>query len=484
MSSNSLDQKVTDLLSDRVVLKPLTRWNEAYKEFPRYVMEYLCARYVDPDNPVSGQQRIDRILSEHYVESGAKELIKSRIKEQVDRGYVLLGQLQVRLDATRDHYWAEVPALDDNFVRVSPRVLREHGDALLSGGAWGTMTIEYDASYELKGRIYPFYIREFQPFQITRLDLDDYIAKRELFDAEKWVALLMQSIGFNPEQFDEREKMLMLLRLVPFVEANYNLIELGPRETGKTYTYRNTSSKAFVISGGRATPATLFYNLATRKIGILGYKEVIFFDEIAHTQFTDPEATISVLKDFMQTGRFSRGPQEFSSQASIVLGGNIDTDIVRKAPADHYRHLFETLPEELQDTAFLDRLHAFLPGWELPKIRPENYAQGYGFITDYLAEIFGRFRRRNYQLHVTARVDFGGTTGRNQDAIKKTTAGLLKLIYPHRTVQTLTDDEFERCFELAVECRRRVVDQLATMQPSEFRHIEWAFERRPVPLEV
>jgi ATP-dependent Lon protease len=479
----SSDQKVLPLIGDRVVLKPLTRWNEAYKEFPRYVMEYLCARYVDPDSPVTGQQRIDRILSEHYVESGAKELIKSRIKERGDRGYILLGHFQVRLDATRDHYWAEVPALDDNFVRVSPAVLRDHGEILLTGGAWGTMTLEYDASYELKGRIYPFYIREFQPFQITRLDLDDYIAKRELFDTEEWIDLLMESIGFNPDRFSDREKMLMLLRLVPFVEANYNLIELGPRETGKTYTYRNTSSKAFVISGGRATPATLFYNLATRKIGILGYKDVIFFDEIANTRFTDPEATISVLKDFMQTGRFSRGPQEFSSQASIVLGGNIDTDIARKSPTNHYRHLFEILPEELQDTAFLDRLHAFLPGWEIPKVQPENYAQGYGFITDYLAEIFSRFRRRNYQLHVTARIDFGGTTGRNQDAIKKTTAGLLKLIYPHRTIQTLADDEFYSCFELAVECRRRVIDQLAVMQPSEFRRVRWTFDRRPTLLE-
>ena len=349
------------------------------------------------------------------------------------------------------------------------------------------MTIEYDASYELKGRIYPFYIREFQPFQITRLDWGDYVAKRELFDTDEWIGLLIQSIGFNPDQFSEREKMLMLLRLVPFVEANYNMIELGPRETGKTYTYRNTSSKSFVISGGRATPATLFYNLATRKVGILGYKDVIFFDEIANTRFADPEATISVLKDFMQTGRFSRGPQEFSSQASIVLGGNIDVsadrDTARQTPVERYRHLFEVLPEELQDTAFLDRLHAFLPGWELSKIRPENYAQGYGFITDYLAEIFNRFRRRNYQLHVTARVDFGGATGRNQDAIKKTTAGLLKLIYPHRTIQTLAEDEFERCFEMAVECRKRVIEQLAIMQPGEFRQVEWTFDRRATLLE-
>ena len=462
----ALDDKVIKLLGDRVVLKPLTRWNEAYKEFPRYVMEYLCARYVDPVNPVPGQHRIDDLLREHYVESDAKELIKSRIKEKSE--YVLLGSLQVRLEASRDHYWAEVPALGDNFVRIGQKVLQDYGEILLTGGAWGTMTIEYDARYEIKGRIFPFLIREFKPFQITRLDLDDYIAKRELFTTEEWIDLLVQTIGFKPEKFSDREKLLMLLRLVPFVEPNANLIELGPRETGKTYTYRNTSSKSFVISGGKATPATLFYNIASKKIGILGYRDVVFFDEIAATSFTDPEATISVLKDYMQTGRFSRGPLEFSAQASIVLGGNINTDLARRAPAEHYRHLFEVLPPELQDTAFLDRIHSFLPGWELPKIRPENYAQGYGLITDYLAEIFTRLRRRNYQTRVSAKVDFSGMTGRNQDAVRKISAGLLKLVFPHRTDETLTTDELDRCLSLAVECRERVLSQLAIMAPGEF----------------
>ncbi len=466
MQPETLDAKIVRLLSDRVVLKPLTRWNEAYKEFPRYVMEYLCARYVDPLNPIPGQHRIDELLTEHYIGSDAKELIKSRIKEKGE--YVLLGSLQVRLDAARDHYWADVPALAENFVRVSQKVLNDYGDILLTGGAWGTMTIEYDARYELKGRIYPFLIREFKPFQITRLDLDDYIEKRALFTTDEWIDLLITSIGFIPTRFTLREKMLLLLRLVPFVEANTNLIELGPRETGKTYTYRNTSSRSFVVSGGKATPATLFYNIASKKIGILGYRDVVFFDEIANTRFTDPEATISVLKDYMQTGRFSRGPLEFSAEASIVLGGNIDTNLEQRTPVDRYRHLFEVLPIELQDTAFLDRIHAFLPGWELPKIRPENYARGYGFITDYLAEIFTRLRRRNYQTHVSARADLAAMTGRNQDAVRKITAGLLKLIHPQRTDETLTAQELDSCLSLAIECRERVLAQLAVMAPGEF----------------
>jgi len=458
------------LMGDRIVLKPLTRWSEAYKEFPRYVMEYLVAKYVDPNNPVTGHQKIDMILTEHYVESNARELIKSKIKESGE--YILLGQLQVRLDAGKDHYWAEVPALGDNFVRISQKVLKDYGDVLLSGGAWGTMAIEYDPNYQLKTRIYPFYIREFTPFQITRLNLDDYIEKRAIFDKQEWIDLLIQSIGFNPAAFSERDKILMLVRLIPFVESNYNLIELGPRETGKTYTYRNTSSRSFVISGGKTTPAILFYNQLTRKIGILGQKDVVFFDEIANTSFTDPDATLSVLKDYMQTGRFTRGGLEFTAQASIVVAGNIGTDIEKKKPSDHYLHYFEVLPDELKDLAFLDRIHAFLPGWEMPKIKPENYAIGYGFITDYLAEIFNLIRRRNYQTIVNARIDFGNMTGRNQDSIKKTSSGLLKLIFPHKRLENINLEELKFCIDISVECRQRVLDQLAIMAPGEFKKIE------------
>ncbi len=465
--SLKLDDKIQKVFSGRVLLKPLTRWNEAYKEFPRFVMEYLVAKYVDPENPIVGQKKIDKVLNEHYVESAQRELIKSRIKEEGE--YILLGQLQARLDAARDHYWVDVPAIGENYVRINKRVLFEYGDLLLGAGAWGTMTIEYEPSYEMKGRIYPFYIKEFNPFQVTRLNLDDYIERRTEFSLDDWIDLLVQSIGFNPNRFSKREKTLLLLRLVPFLEANYNMIELGPRETGKTYTYRNTSSKCFVISGGKTTPASLFYNQATRKLGILGQKDVVFFDEVANTSFSDPDATISVLKDYMQTGKFSRGNQQFSAQASIVLAGNIDCDIENKRPSGQYHHLFSVLPKELLDTAFLDRIHCFLPGWEMKKIAPENYASGYGFITDYLAEIFYRFRRRNYQIIVDAKVNLGRMTGRNQDAIKKTTSGLLKILFPHRTPESIQPDEFDYCLQIGIECRQRILDQLAIIAPGEYK---------------
>jgi ATP-dependent Lon protease len=439
-------------------------------------MEYLVSRYVEPSNPVDGQKKIDRILSEHYSESAKKELIKSRIKERGQ--YTLLGQLSVRLDQARDHYWANVSALGDDTVRVAPTVLAQYGEVLLTSGAWGTMEIEYDGTYEIKGRKFPFYIRDFTPLQYTRLNLDDFVQKRAEFTAEEWLDLLVQSIGFNPTKFDRRVKMLMLLRLVPFVESNYNLIELGPRETGKTYMFRNTSNRAFVVSGGKATPATLFYNKATRKLGVVGLKHLVFFDEIANTKFDDAEASISVLKDYMQTGKFSRGDQEFSAQCSIVLGGNIDTNLDRREPDPRYRHLFEVLPLELQDPAFLDRIHAYLPGWEMPKIRPENYAEGYGLLTDYMAEIFAELRRRNFQTHVNALVDLGGMTGRNQDAIKKTSAGFLKLLYPHTTPETLTGKELAPLVEMATEMRQRVTDQLAKMLPAEFSGVRYEYSMK------
>jgi ATP-dependent Lon protease len=462
-----LNDKIAQELSDRVILKPLTRWNEAYKEFPRFVLEYLVARYVKAEDPVPGQQKIDRILSEHYTESSKKELIKSAIREKGE--YTLLGQLAVRLEAGKDHYWADVPALGENTVRVSQKVLRQYGEVLLTSGAWGTMLMEYDATYEIRGRKYPFYIKDFTPFQITRLDLDDYIDKRRRFTDDEWLDLLVQSVGFNPDHFDQRTKMLMMLRLVPFVESNYNLIELGPQQTGKTYTFRNTSSRSFVVSGGKATPATLFYHGAAKRIGVVGTKHVVYFDEISKTKFDDADASISVFKDYMQTGVFSRLGQEFRASASIVLGGNIEVVLKEKRPADRYLHLFGVLPEELRDTAFLDRLHAYLPGWEMPVINPADYATGYGFMSDYLAEILAELRRRNFLTHVAAQISFNGMNQRNQDAVKKTAAGMLKLLHPHVQAGEVAETIMTSMVAFAVEMRKRVIDQLATMKPTEFQ---------------
>ena len=465
-----LDHKVQELMSDRIILKSLTRWNDAYKEFPRFVMEYLVARFVDPANPVTGQTKIDRILTENWVDSAEKELIKSRIKE---KGlYNLLGSVQVRLDASKDHYWVTVPAIGENTVRITRNILVEHGDSLLAGGAWGTSTLEYDNNYKIGGRIYPFVMTEFKPFQITRVSLDDYIEKRRLFSTSEWIDLLMNTIGFDPSFYTLRQKLLYLLRLVPFVEKNYNMIELGPRETGKTYTYRNTSSRSFVISGGSTTPATLFYHKGLKRLGIIGQRDVVYFDEIGRTRFADADATVNILKDYMQTGLFSRGDQEFTAAASIVLAGNIEvaSDNGSPKPSDRYAHWLAVLPSEINsDTAFIDRLHAYIPGWEFQKIRKERYAKGYGLMTDYFAEILKRLRERAIQTIVAARVDFEGETSRNQDSVQKTTSGLIKLIFPHRDVDSIETEELKMCLDLAIETRQIVYDQMVVISPGEYQ---------------
>ena len=465
-----LDHKVQELMADRIILKSLTRWNDAYKELPRFVMEYLVARFVNPDDPIAGQAKIDRILTENWVDSAEKELIKSRIKE---RGiYNLLGSVQVRLDASKDHYWVTVPAIGENTVRITRNILVEHGDSLLAGGAWGTCTLEYDNNYKIGGRIYPFVMTDFKPFQITRVSLDDYIEKRRLFTTEEWIDLLMNTIGFDPSFFTLRQKLLYLLRLVPFVEKNYNMIELGPRETGKTYTYRNTSSRSFVISGGSTTPATLFYHKGLKRLGIIGQRDVVYFDEIGRTRFADADATVNILKDYMQTGLFSRGDQEFNATASIVLAGNIEvaTDSHNPKPSDRYEHWLAVLPAEVNsDTAFIDRLNAYVPGWEFQKIRKERYAKGYGLMTDYFAEILKRLRERAIQTMVAASINFEAETSRNQDSVQKTTSGLIKLIFPHRDVDTIEAGEMKLCLDLAIEVRQIVYDQMAIISPGEYQ---------------
>jgi ATP-dependent Lon protease len=466
-----LDQKAQELMPDRIILKLLTRWNDAYKEFPRFVMEYLVSRFVDPVNPVMGQSKIDRILTENWVDSSEKELIKSRIKEK--GVYKLLGSLQVRLDAAKDHYWVTLPVIGENTVRITRNILVEHGDSLLAGGAWGTCTIEYDSNYKIGSRIYPFVVTDFKPFQITRVSLEDYIEKRRHFGADEWIDLLMNTIGFNPAHFSTRQKLLYLLRLVPFVEKNYNMIELGPRETGKTYTFRNTSSRSFVISGGSTTPATLFYHKGSKRLGIVGQRDVVYFDEIGRTRFADADATINILKDYMQTGQFTRGDQEFTSAASIVLGGNIEVDTNNglSRPSQRYAHWLSVLPAELNnDTAFIDRLHSYLPGWELAKIRREFFAKGYGFMTDYFAEILKRLREKSMQSLVAARIDFSGETSRNQDSVQKTISGLVKLLFPHKDVDSIGFDELEMCLGLAIEVRQIVQDQMAIMSPGEYQN--------------
>lgn len=461
-----MNTRFRDTFKGKVVNKRLTI-NTGVDEFPRFVVEYLIDNYCTEENFQEDLQQVIRRLRENFVHGAEAEKIRHQIRES--RNHSILANLEVRLQETEDKYWGTIGAINESFVNVTESLVRQY-PMLLSGGMWGTISLTYDETEVHNKKIRPFKVTEFTPFQISIIDINEYLEKRAKFDAGEWLDCLINSIGLNPEKLSRREKLLYLWRLVPMVEANCNTIELAPRETGKTYIYRNQSYYATVLSGGKATPASLFINNATGKVGVVGSRDVVVFDEIANTDFTDPKALVSIMQGYMQDGKFSRGKKDILAFASIVLVGNID--IQAKMPHEKYYHLFEPLPDFLQVEAFIDRIHGYLPGWEIPKIHPGSLAQDYGFITDYFCEIMHELRRRDilgtikdrYQLLDTSSSQTG-ITGRDVRGVEKILSGMMKLMYPHGTI---TDDQLEELLLVALEARQRVRHQLHLMAAGEY----------------
>ena len=461
-----MNTRFKDTFRGKVVNKRLTV-NTGVDEFPRFVVEYLIDNYCTEENFQNDLQQVIKRLRENFVHGAEAEKIRHQIRET--RNHSIIANLEVRLQETEDKYWGTISAINESFVNVTESLVRQY-PMLLSGGMWGTITLTYDETEVHNKKIRPFKVTEFTPFQISVIDLDEYIEKRRQFEADEWLDILINSVGLNPDQLSRREKLLYMMRLVPLVEANTNTIELAPRETGKTYLYRNQSYYSTVLSGGKATPAGLFINNATGKVGVVGSRDAVVFDEIANTDFTDPKALVSIMQGFMQDGKFSRGKKEILAFASIVLVGNID--IQARLPHEKYYHLFEPLPDFLQVEAFIDRLHGYVPGWEIPKIHPGSLAQDYGFITDYFCEIMHELRRKDvlgslktrYQLMDTSTAQ-AGITGRDVRGVEKILSGLLKLMYPHGE---LTDDQLGEILSLAIEGRQRVRNQLHLMAPGEY----------------
>ncbi len=464
-----MNTKLKQVFRGKVVNKAHTV-NTGVDEFPRYVLEYLIDNYCDEDTFEQDMEKVVRRLKESFVYGAEAEKIRHYIRE--NRRHTVIANLEARLVETEDKYWATISAINESFVNIPEGIIRQY-PMLLSGGMWGTIDLTYDETEIHNKKIRPFKITAFTPFQVSVINLDEYLDKRREFTSDEWVDVLVNSCGLSPTEMTRRQKLLYLARCIPLVETNVNQVELGPRETGKTYLYRNISYYAQVLSGGKATPAQLFINLANGQIGVVGTRDVIVFDEIANTDFTDPRALVSIMQGYMQDAKFSRGKKEILAFASLVFVGNLD--VQGDQPHEKYYHLFEPLPDFLQVIAFLDRLHAYVPGWEIPKLRPDSTARDYGFITDYFCEIMHELRRTDALGAVRSRfelIDAGGTekglSGRDQRAVTKTLSGLLKLLYPDGR---LTDDELAEVLEVACELRQRVRDQLHLMAPGEYERV-------------
>jgi ATP-dependent Lon protease len=456
------------LFGDRIVNKGLAQQG-SFSRLPRYVAEYIVAKYVHEETAESDLERIKDQIRRRFPDPDQREVIKNELLRAGH--YTLIDRVEARVDLREESRWAVIPSLGEDRVRLDGRIA-DANPKLLAGGSWGTVELGYRPEVDEKN---PLEVTGFTAFQVNVTGLQDYIAGRARFTSDEWIDLLLGSVGYEPSYFPARRtKLLLLSRLVPLLERNVNLIELGPRQTGKTFLLRNTSPEVFVVSGGKATPATLFINLARGEIGIIGSRKVVVFDEIANTSFDDVEATVSVLKDFMESGQFSRGKQSFTSEASLLLCGNIDVD--GDQPLSSYRHLFEVLPKPLIDTAFLDRLHGYLPGWEIPKITRDALSVADGFVIDYLGAVFVRLRNDEFRDAVHALEFNRALTQRDLVAIERITAGLLKLLYPGGDFTTA---ELAELATLAVEYRQRVHDQLVKLAPGEFRPKRIAFEGMP-----
>lgn len=461
-----MNNKLKEIFEGKVVNKKLTV-NTGVDEFPRYVVEYLIDNYCGEETFEEDLFRVVKRLRENFVHGAEAEKIRHFIRE--NRNHAIIANLEARLVETEDKYWGMISAINENFVNISDSLVRQY-PMILSGGMWGTIELEYDEN-EIHGKkIRPFKVAGFTPFQISIIDTKEFIEKRRQFSASEWLDILVNSFGLDPERMNRRQKILYIMRAVPLAESNCNLIELGPRETGKTYLYRNMSYYAHVLSGGKATPASLFINLNTGRVGLVGSRDAVVFDEIANTEFTDPKSLVSIMQGYMQDAKFSRGKKEILAFASIILVGNLD--VQGKLPHEKYQHLFEPLPSFLQAEAFIDRLHCYLPGWDIPKLGPESASKDYGFITDYFCEIMHELRRieilgpvkRRFELFDTAKTSQGVTT-RDQKGVLKTLSGLLKILYPHGEI---SDDELVEALTYAIEGRQRIRNQLLTMAPGEY----------------
>jgi ATP-dependent Lon protease len=462
-----LDDLLTRHFAGKVVRKDLTKLVKEGANVPVYVLEYLLGQHCASSDPVvieGGLQRVKKILAENYVRPDEAEKVKSVIRE---RGSLkVIDKVTVKLNERRDVYEALLSNLGTKNVELDSAVVRRY-EKLLAGGIWSIVTLQY--SYEEGSQRSPFTIQDLKPIQMPNLDLEELFQGRRAFTEGQWLDVLLRSTGMEPANFAERVKWHLLARMVPLVENNYNLCELGPRGTGKSHIYKEISPNSILISGGQTTVANLFYNLATRKVGLVGLWDVVAFDEVAGISFADRDG-VQIMKDYMASGSFARGRDQINASASMVFVGNINQPVDTLVKTSH---LLAPFPEAMIDSAFFDRFHAYVPGWEIPKMRPEFFTDGYGLIVDYLAEWMREMRKRNFADAISKHFRLGRDLNqRDTIAVKHTASGLLKLLYPHEEYER---DAVARCLEYALEARRRVKEQLKKIGGMEFYEVHFSY---------
>ncbi len=464
-----LDQKANEIFPGKLVRKDLVRKVKVGANVPVYVLEYLLGKYCATDDPFAieaGLKLVNSILANNFVRPDESNKVQALVREKGK--YTLIDKVKVRYVSEEDKYWAELVNFGHKYVHIPDHYVRKY-DLLLTGGIWAQIEIRHEYDEEVRGRRSPFWIEKIKPIQVGSFDLEEYLKGRKQFTNEEWVDLLLRSIGLEPSFFERRLKLLILMRLVPLCEPNYNLIELGPRGTGKSYAYQEVSPYAILLTGP-TTVANLFYNMRTGQMGLVGLWDAVAFDEVADLQKM-PKEVITTLKTYCESGTFARGKEALSGHASIVMFGNTNQPVEVMVQTSH---LFMPLPEVIrEDMAFLDRIHFYIPGWEIPKMKNEFFTEHYGFVVNYLAEALRELRRHNFTEVIDRYFSLGShLNARDVKAVRKTVSGLVKLIYPDGE---MSKEELAELVEVALEGRRRVKEQLKKMGSFEYHQTSFSY---------
>ena len=471
---DSLDQRAAKAFDGYLVRKDLVRKYARQYPVPTYVVEFLLGRYcatTDEGEIEEGLAIVERQLADRTVRTGDEELFKARAR---DRGAIkLIDIVRARLDARTDSLIAELPSLGIKDVRVDDDLVNQH-ERMLTDGFYAEVTLSYDATIALEKNGRPFAIDSLRAIQLSKADLLDTLYRgRRTLTSEEWRQLLLRSVGLEPGALSERAQIVALIRMAPFVERNYNLVELGPRGTGKSHLFQQISPYAHLISGGKATVAKMFVNNATGQRGLVCQYDVVCFDEISGVSF-DQKDGVNILKGYMESGEFSRGKESIRAEGGVVMVGNLDVEVEHQ---QRVGHLLSPLSADMRDdTAFMDRIHAYVPGWDFPKLNPnEHFTDHFGLVSDFLSECWSRLRTGSRVPVLQGRVNFGGAlSGRDITAVNKTVSGLLKLLYPDPRME-VPDDELEVLVRIALESRRRVKEQQKRVFKSEFRNTHFSY---------